>query len=221
MVEAMSDEKIILVPIDNRPVTYGFPQMIAGIAGLNAVVPPFESMGSQGVPANFNSIIRWLEESLIKLKPAALFVCLDTVLYGGLGASRRSKESLAEICKRAERVAHWKKLAGGNIQIFAQASVMRIPHYTGSSEEPPYWQQYGAKIFEWSALKHKEMLRALDAPEKLRALDNEIPQEVRDDFFGRRKRNFQVNKRLIAMAKEGSIDFLVFSQDDTAEFGLN
>jgi hypothetical protein len=217
----MSGEKVILIPIDNRPVTYQFPQMIASVAGLEAIVPPPELMGSQGIPADFHSIIRWLEESLPEIKPAALFVCLDAILYGGLGPSRRSNDSLAEVSRRAGLIARWKGLAGSDLQIFAQASVMRIPHYSGSSEEPQYWQQYGEKIFRWSALKHKEKLGLLETQESLRALDDEIPKNVRDDFSGRRERNFQINQSLIAMAKEGAIDFLVFSQDDTAEFGLN
>src|SRR5262249_53753874 len=73
----------------------------------------------------------------------------------------------------------------------------------------------------WSALKHKEKMGVANVGPDLKALEAEIPQTVRDDFASRREKNFQINQDLIAMAKSGAIDFLVFSQDDTAEFGLN
>jgi hypothetical protein len=217
----MKSMRVILIPIDGRPVTYSFPQMIAATAGIEAIVPPHELMGTKGVPADLNKIGQWLEESLSKFKPAALFVCLDTILYGGLGPSRRSLDSFAEVSKRAQRIASWRGLGGADLKVFAQASIMRIPHYNASGEEPEYWQHYGERIFRWSTLKHKEKLGTLASQDDLRALEAEIPQEVRTDFAGRRDRNFQINQSLIEMAQNGAIDFLVFSQDDTAEFGMN
>ena len=213
--------KVILVPIDSRPVTYSLPQLVALAAGLEAVVPPLALVGSQQAPTDLNQLAAWLEHSLSEVKPDALVVCLDAILYGGLVSSRRSDDSLEDVLKRAEGIAHWKKIGPSRMQVLAQASIMRIPHYDGATGEPEYWQQYGEKIFQWSVLLHKDKLEMPTAKRELAILADKIPLAVRQDFLHRRERNFQVNQSLVGSVKSGQIDYLVFSQDDTKEFGLN
>jgi hypothetical protein len=213
--------KVILIPIDSRPVTFSFPQLVAETAGLEAFTPPLAIMGSLHVPADINQLRAWLEKSLADVKPDALFVCLDSLLYGGLVASRRSGDSLAEVLERVKAIEDWKKLTDGKVQIFAQSSIMRIPHYNTSTTEPPYWLKCGEKIFEWSVLKYKQKIGMSAKESDLSALEEQIPQSALDDFVRRRERNFQVNENLIEMAKSGLIDYLAFSQDDTGEYGLN
>ena len=212
--------KLILVPIDNRPVTCDFPALVASIAGVDTLLPPRPLIGSNRQPANLEELSQWLSSSLAKVKADGLVVCLDAVLYGGLVASRCSQDSLAEITKRSEKIATWKT-AGGDKQVLAQSSIMRIPHYNGATGEPEYWQHYGEKIFAWSVLLHQEKLGVLKADSELKEKKRAIPQAVREDFLKRRERNFRVNQNLVTAVKSGQIDFLVFSQDDTGEFGLN
>jgi Protein of unknown function (DUF4127) len=212
---------VILVPIDNRPITYGFPQLIAANAGVKAVVPPISLMGSLEAASSLNALSEWLEEALVREKPAALFICLDSIFYGGLIPSHRSMDSLAEVMERTKQIANWKKLTGNSVQIFAQASITRIPHYNDSIEEPEYWKDYGAQIFGWSVLKHKQALGLLNNDSELATMEKALPAHVLADFTKRRQRNFQVNQSLIKLVKSGEIDYLVFSQDDTGEFGLN
>jgi hypothetical protein len=212
---------VILIPIDNRPITYGFPQMIARVAGIDAVVPPRNLLGSLFAPSSVGALSEWLEDTLKTVKAKALFVCLDSIIYGGLIPSHRSLDSLAEVMERARKIATWKKLAGEDLKIYAQATITRIPHYNDSIEEPEYWKIYGAKIFNWSVLKHKQAVGLLQDTSQLTAQEREIPKEVLADFAQRRERNFQVNQSLIDAVKREEIDYLVFSQDDSGEFGLN
>jgi hypothetical protein len=217
----MKTVRAIFIPIDSRPVTYSFPQQLAAIAGLEVAVPPLAMMGGLGVPADCDALFLWLEDALSKLAPDLLIVCLDSLLYGGLVASRCSSTSLDEIMERLKRIGSWKKLSGGKTQILAQSSIMRIPHYNTSVTEPAYWQEYGAQIFQWSALKHKEQLAILPADSDLQSLEKEIPNTVLNDFLARRDRNFCVNQKLVKLASSKEIDYMVFSQDDTAAYGLN
>ncbi len=113
----MNTAKVILIPIDNRPVTYSFPLMVANVAGLEAVVPPKGLIGSLSAPADLDLLSAWIEEVLPKIKPDALLVCLDSVLYGGLASSRRSKQSLDEVMERTKQITNWKKLAGNDVKI--------------------------------------------------------------------------------------------------------
>lgn len=216
-----SSEKVILIPIDNRPVTYLFPQMVSAAAGVEAIVPSRELMGSLTAPTDLNVLQQWLKTSLVEVKPTAIFVCLDSLLYGGLIPSRRSNDSLETVMERAKTIADWKKLAGNNLQVFAQASVMRIPNYNDASEEPDYWEKYGRQLFQWSVLRHKQQDKRGSVDSEIAELERDIPLSIRGDFSSRRQRNFQVNEHLVDLAKAGLIDYLVFSQDDTGEYGLN
>jgi hypothetical protein len=120
-----------------------------------------------------------------------------------------------------KRVSRWKTLSGGKTQIFAQSSIMRIPHYNTSRTEPPYWLEHGEQIFEWSVLKHKQDLKGGLVDADIGPLEAQIPKQALDDFLARRARNFQINQALIELAVLKEIDYLVFSQDDTSEYGLN
>lgn len=217
----MNTARVVLIPIDNRPVTYSFPQQVAAAAGLDVIAPPLEMMGRRQEAADWSALNSWLEESLTGLKPDALIVCLDSLFYGGLVASRRSCDPLAAILERQKGITGWKELSGGKTQILAQASIMRIPHYNTSATEPDYWQEYGERIFQWSVLKHKQEIGIASANSDLASLEEQIPHTVLRDFLTRRERNFQVNQGLIERAASGQIDYLVFSQDDTAQYGLN
>ncbi len=213
--------KVILVPIDNRPVTYLLPQLVGAVAGIEMLAPPRQLMGSLQAPSDLNRLNQWLMQLLPEVKPSALFVCLDSLLYGGLIPSRRSADSLEDAYNRTQTIADWKKLGGEKLQVFAQASIMRIPNYDDATEEPKYWDEYGKKIFQWSTLQHKQILGLLKAEAVLHDTEKSIPAAVRRDFLIRRARNFHVNEELVHKAKAGLIDYLVFSQDDTGEFGLN
>jgi hypothetical protein len=57
--------------------------------------------------------------------------------------------------------------------------------------------------------------------EELKTLAGRLPSAVLQDFKERRDRNFKINQHLIELAGRNEIDFLIFSQDDTGEYGLN
>jgi len=215
-------EHMVIVPLDNRPVTYVLPQLITAVAGIQPLAPPRQFMGSLKTPTDTGKLNEWLTKALQQHKPKALFVCLDTFLYGGMVPwSRVSKDPLEEVLNRAKSIPQWKQLGASNLKVSAQASIMRIPDYDDATEEPPYWQEYGRKIFRWSALLHKQKAGSLSSEAELRASEAAIPQEMREDFLWRRNRNFKVNQTVLKYAQLGDIDYLVFSQDDTGEFGLN
>jgi hypothetical protein len=215
-------ERAVIVPLDNRPVTYLLPQLVAAVAGLEPVSPPRQLMGSLSKPTDLNKLNGWLKKTLAEEKPTALIVSLDTFLYGGMVPwSRVSRDSLEDVLERVKAIAEWKRLSPEKLKVMAQASIMRIPDYDDASEEPEYWQQYGRKLFRWSHLQHQDKIGKLPSEAELKACQDEIPDAVREDFLWRRKRNFEVNRKVVDYAKSGDIDYLVFSQDDTGEFGLN
>lgn len=197
--------KLALIPIDNRPVCYNLVYDIANIdADLQVFLPEKKLLGGLRSKADVDGITSWLE----KLEEVdAIVVSLDTIAYGGLISSRRSKTSVGEIESRLQKI---KNLLKKGKKVYAFSSIMRISNNNVNEEEKEYWNKYGTQIFEYSYRFHKEANDFSD-----------IPQEILNDYLATRYRNFQINKMYIDWLEEGVFDTLVFSKDDCAEYGLN
>ncbi len=213
--------QFVLIPLDNRPVTYQFPQMICKVAGVPALVPPLELVGSLTAPSRPGGLSEWLSEMVKSRQPDRLLVCLDGVIYGGLINSRRGEESESEILNRLKEISVWKKLSTKPMSVYAQASIMRISDNYDNTEEKKYWSRYGREIFQWSELLHRNSIGMKVPQGSLALAESRIEPAVRDDYLKTRRRNFNANKRLLDHVAKGEIDFLVFSQDDSGEYGLN
>ncbi len=196
--------RIGFIPIDNRPVCYTLPALIAEIdEGVELFLPPRELLGDLKKCADVDGILAWVE-ALNDID--SFVVSLDTIAHGGLIPSRRSRDSLEEILVRLEKL---KKVLKGK-KVYAFSSIMRISNNNYNEEEKPYWDKWGKKIFEYSWILHKE-----------NRITAGVPPEILTDYLATRHRNFDVNKLYLEWQKEGIFDTLIFSKDDCAEFGLN
>lgn len=198
--------KIALIPIDNRPVCYNLPKEIAAIDGdLELVLPDRKYLGGLNSFADTDAILHWLD----KLEGLdAIIVSLDTIAYGGLISSRRSKQNFEEVKEKLDRFREKLNLYNG--KVYAFSSIMRISNNNINEEEKEYWDKYGTQIFEYSYNFHKD---GTD--------ESEIPQEILNDYLATRYRNFKINKMYVQWLEQGLFAALVFSKDDCAEFGLN
>lgn len=199
--------RIAFVPIDNRPVCYTLPKLIAEIDNsVELLLPAREDLGDLTKIANLENIFNWLQ-NLNNLD--GIILSLDTLAYGGLIPSRRCPETFSQI---KDRISHLKEiLLEKKCKILAFSSIMRISNNNYNEEEKLYWAEYGKKIFAYSYNFHKNGTKN----------NSEIPQEILEDYLNTRNRNFEVNKIYLDWQKEGLLDTLVFSKDDCAEFGLN
>ena len=193
--------RIAFLPIDNRPVCYSLACDIADIdKEIELFLPPREFLGDLTKIANIEALINWLE-NLPKVD--SMILSLDTLIYGGLIPSRRSKDSFEELCKRLDKI---KPLLKGK-KVYAFSSIMRISNNNYNEEEKEYWADYGQKIFNFSFSGGKDKSDILD--------------EIIEDYLATRKRNFEINKIYLNWQKEGLFDTLIFSKDDCAEKGFN
>lgn len=195
--------KICFIPIDNRPVCYNLAKDIASIDNdIEFFIPPREYLGDLVKTANTENLLDWLKKCP---KVDVIVISLDTLAYGGLIPSRRSKESFEEIKNRVEILK--QILIEKEAKIYAFSSIMRISNNNYNEEEKEYWKDYGEKIFEYSFSGGKNK--------------SDIPDEIVEDYLATRKRNFEINKLYLQWQKEGLFDTLIFSKDDCAEFGFN
>ncbi len=212
--------KILLVPLDDRPVTYMLPQMVANVAGLQAVVPPRELFGSLNRPAQPEALQSWIDTALTTHRIDAVFICADTLIYGGLINSRRGSETYKELEARVKAMAGLRKRIG-NVPIYLQASIMRISDNHDNTEEKDYWSRYGREIFAWSENLHRLNTQGSVAAGILRESEMRVPEAIRQDYLATRYRNFRINLDLLESLSKGMFTRIVFSLDDSGENGLN
>lgn len=213
--------KALLVPLDNRPVTFILPQQVARVAGLDVFSPPREQLGTLQRGCDSDSLFEWIAKTIQAEQPDVLLVCLDTLLYGGLITSRKSSEPFKTVLKKLDLIKEFKKKSKRPLTVYAQSSIMRISDNYDATEEKEYWARYGREIYEWSGYLHRLMDRAQLPAGVLRAAEAKVPADIRQDYMDTRVRNFKINQALLNLVKDRQIDRLVFSQDDSGEFGLN
>ena len=205
--------KICVIPIDDRPVCYNLIKDIVKIdKSIELYVPPRNLMGNLKRTADIVGLYSWL----CKLPEVDIIVLsLDTLAYGGLIPSRRSKDSFSDI---KSRMLDFKEILSlKKAKIYAVSSIMRISNNNYNEEEKEYWDKYGKYIFEYSYTKHQYASNlGLESP--VRRL---IPDDILNDYKQTRARNFKINQLYLEWKKEGFFDTLIFSKDDCAEFGFN
>ncbi len=198
--------KIAFLPIDNRPVCYTLPKLIAGIdSDIEISIPDRNLLGDLGHSANIEGLFNWLKKLPHQDK---IILSLDTIAYGGLISSRRCSQSFEQILARITQLK--EILEEKKAKIFAFSSIMRISNNNINIEEKEYWSLYGKKIFEYSYNLHKNGCTTTD-----------IPDEILEDYLSTRERNFEINKTYLQWQKEGLFTTLIFSKDDCAQYGLN
>ena len=211
-------KRVALIPIDNRPVCYQLPKMIANMSDeLELLLPQREFLGDLKIKADREKLFSWLEtvENV-----DCIILSLDTLAYGGLVSSRKTSETFDEIIENLNVLKNilLKKKA----KVFAFSSIMRISNNNINEEEKDYWSRWGKRIFDWSYNHHKSLCtNDFEALNKHNCINNTIPNEILDDYLMSRKRNFDINKVYLDWLKEGIFSYLVYSKDDCAEYGLN
>ena len=207
---------ILFVPQDDRPTSYEQSAAAAQKLGYTVLMPPKTMLGGleAGEP---DALWQWAEARVGEADAAV--VSTDSLIYGGLVASRKHELSEEELAERVDRIARLKQL-NPKMKVYAFGSLMRTPASGPASggEEPDYYMTYGAQIFRRSGLLDKKDASGLSYGEQqeLVSLTDAVPSEVWNDWMGRREKNFVANEQLIDFARKGTLDVFVLGKDDNA-----
>jgi len=205
-------KKIAVIPIDNRPICYTLLEQICAIDNnIKLHLPPRDFLGGLTEPANVEEILAWLK-NLPEVDN--LIISLDTIAYGGLVSSRRSPEDYQKIAQRLELFKGVVKNKAEKVLAFS--SIMRISNNNINEEEKEYWNPWGTRIFEYSYYLHKS-----EVMQSANCVYNKVPSEILEDYIKTRERNFNINKIYLDWLDENILDYLVYSKDDSGEYGLN
>jgi hypothetical protein len=246
--------KIILIPLDNRPVSYSLPQQIVSLnKNVKYLTPPREFLGGLVDYSQVDKILEWLDDTVKQEKVDYIVTSLDTIAYGGLVSSRRTSDNTEEIVKRLNNFRNILSNCNTNAKIYGFSSIMRISDSYVNEEEKEYWDKFGKELFKYSYLKHKIDVRKIIDSHQIQSnnnsldissrcgfafaeddikneyqekqefndLKNKIPAEILEDYLKTRERNFSINRFYLNWVEEKFLDLLVYSKDDTGQFGLN
>ena len=218
--EVGKGKTIIYIPIDNRPMNLEQTLDVSERLGYTILVPPEELLGTGASDDKLGKPLelwKWLNKNIRRADAAV--ISTDAMIYGSLVASRKHDLSDAEILDRAR---NFETLHKNNpyTPIFAFGTIMRTPDYNWAGTEKDYYGQYGAKIFQYTALVDKSETQKLSSRDKknLAALKAEIPENALNDWLARRAKNFNANKYFIDLVRSGALKYFILGGDDGAMF---
>ena len=237
--------RLALLPLDERPCNYHYPELLGPVAGVEVVVPPAELMGYKKRPADSDALADWLLQAADRAD--GIVVAAETLAFGGLIPSRVVDVTAEQALGRLSVLREIRRRHPG-LPVFVQSVVLRTPAYDSDDEEPTYWATYGERLHLYSvAIDAVEMGEAAweqvrprlvvasagpavrelaglsfgQLKDRLAELESEIPKDVREDWRWRRSRNHRVNRELVDYVAEGVVDFLALTQDDSPPLGLH
>lgn len=208
---------ILYIPMDNRPVCLDYTVQSMKAAGWDVHTPPEEYIANADKGANVEALFQWLEQEAVT--STAVVVSSDTMLYGGLVGSRTHELPWQIVKERAERLLALKQKNHGQ-SVYVFTSIMRSPKASSAPVEPAYYAQWGPKLFRLGALEDKLELKVLKRKElkELADLRNELPIEVANDMYMRRRGNLRATELLLSGVESGDFDYMLIGRDDTAPY---
>lgn len=205
---------IIYIPLDNRPVCADYVQQTMEAADCHVIMPPAKYIATNDKNGDPNGIWEWLQTKAPKADAAV--VSTDSLIYGGLVASRTHNYTQEQL---TERVKHLYELKTAlPIKLYTFSTIMRTPRASKGRVEPEYYSSVGPSIFAYSQLLDKKDQGKLSPAEnlQLQALERNMKKAELGDWLARREKNLLVNQELIRMARNGKFHYFAIGKDDNA-----
>lgn len=210
-----SGMKLMVIPLDDRPVNTFVPDKLAKSNGIELALPPTELLGHFDKGGNSDKIIAWVIENAHTVD--GFIISADMLAYGGLVASRTMNTTENEALKRLS-ILETLHTNYPDKPIYAYSSLLRLaPTVINSNDLESY-----SNLREWAILKGKALSKKSDKwDQNISSLEDKISPEILSSYIALRGRNVAVNQKLVSYAHEGILETLIFGQDDAAEFGLH
>lgn len=207
--------RILLMPLDSRPVNTQHPHLLARMAGCELIMPPPELLDDYTQPSDTDGLLRWLEQHLGEVDMA--IIAANNPLAGGLISSRHPA-AYEQLGGRLDRLA--RILA--RYPAVDVTGICVLPRQLPTQFSNPGWA-YRDQLVRYGQLLDKQTQGAATASElaDLTHLEQSLPEETRRDYLAVYTANRRIGERLLDAALAGSLDNLVFTLDDANSFGLS
>ncbi len=211
---------VVLVPLDDRPVTRQLPAMLGRIAGRDVREPPRAMLGNYLAPGKPDAIISWLNGPG-QSGASAYVVSTDMLAYGGLVASRIPQTSYADAYFRLRSLRQLRR-AQPHAWMAAFGTVMRL----APTGVPPIGD--GVNFFAaypgWKYLQEYANLHDPPLPSetaRAAALEKLIGPDLLQGYLVARNRDYGVDVLVLRATAAKTIDRSVLGQDDAGPVGLH
>lgn len=128
----MLHPRLLVVPLDDRPVCFEFVAELGRAAGLDVRTPERALLGDRTRPGDVPALWSWLEEAAGQAQ--ALVASAEMLCFGGLVASRKSAAAFDEIAPWLGRL----EALGRRLPAYVSAIIPRTPQQP-SDEDAAYW----------------------------------------------------------------------------------
>lgn len=211
---------LVLVPLDDRPVTLQLPKMIGAMAGVRVVTPPRPLLGHYLDPGDPPALLRWLQNEAPG-DAAAYIVSSDMIDFGGLIASRApGTPSYVAETRLRDLAAFRARRPQAAFALFG--TVMRLA--------PTGVPALGAAATFFAAGQPVDWLTQYanlpDPPQTAaqKALAAKLAGELGADltaYLATRARDRDVDLYALQLTADGAFDRVLFGQDDAGPVGLH
>ena len=187
--------------------------------GTQIIAPPIDFLPNERSDGNVPALFQWLEQNAPHADAAV--IATDTLLYGGLIASRTHQISTKELTSRVDKLL--SLIDNYGLKTYAYSTIMRTPYGSSGRTEPPYYKKYGTQLYIWSAFLDLAETRKLDKNEMVDFIrwHWSMPPEHRRDWQSRRDKNLSINKKLINAVQQNKFHYFVLGNDDTSELSAS
>lgn len=205
---------IIYIPLDNRPVCADYVRQTMEAADCKIIMPPEKYIAGSDNNGDPEAIWDWLQNKAPKADAAV--ISTDSLIYGGLVASRTHDIPQEVLTARLERLNELQHRLP--IKLYVFSTIMRTPRASFGRVEPPYYSEVGPAIFAYSQLLDKSDSKTLPPVEQLtkQALERNLHQADLGDWLKRRQKNLEINYELADMSNNGRFHYLAIGKDDNA-----
>lgn len=203
------DEKMILMPLDSRPVCTTLPQDIAYVTGVQLILPPNELLDKYTKPANTDFLRIWLKNEARNVKSS--IISTDLLLHGGL---LHGRTHIANAEEQRTLIASLQELT----QIQKAVKLFSIvPRLLVSDEVlPDAWYWYHLMRYS-ECLDTSLLFGDFESAKEFAKYNSEIPNDIKSKYLNIFKSSQNFNTELAKLADKAE---LLIGQDDASPFGL-
>ena len=187
--------------------------MLGAIAGAEIVTPPRGILGRYLKTGDGDSVARWLD-GLDVATLDGVIVATDMLAYGGLIGSRVPRVLEADARRRLEAIGRLKARRA-DLRVYAFSTIMRLAPTADGGNQP--WRE---KVARWAEISPRADADPAIAAE-VADIQSTLPAGMLDRYRAARARNLALNLSLVDLAAQGTLDFVVFGQDDARPAGVH
>lgn len=209
--------RVVLLPLDSRPVNTDLPAQLAAIGGVDVILPDAGLLDQFLTPSQPEPLYEWLSANTGE-SDEVVILHVNELLFGGLLNSREEAQYRDASDKLSALQDYLLRIPPKPNQ--KMVLIYILPRLLPSQYDEEMWA-YEKELTELSQLKHKAALDDLSVYPRIYELEGLIPQAVRQRYETLYVQAYNTGLSLLDWAGQGYADEVLIGLDDSAEYGLN